>query len=268
MLILPVGKRHGLSYTQIWYPTDPGVIRTVMQSVTTVAVCNSSFDAQSAGLLNFRSKWEDWWTTYIRLELPPDELRRRLDPKSCRYEIRKSEKLPCVVSVNDRTDDAYDLIQNFIKRKGYRNPMTTTEWKEYRRTGDIHSIQLDGQTIAAHVILLDPPERTRLLISATCSRKDEKFRHWVGPMNRRLHWEEILFYKSRSYAEYDFGGIWPDPANQFHSIGKFKTSFGGEVKKLHNFVVIKNPLLRTAWKTARAAKRTAVYLKSIIRRRG
>jgi lipid II:glycine glycyltransferase (peptidoglycan interpeptide bridge formation enzyme) len=105
-------------------------------------------------------------------------------------------------------------------------------------------------------------------MSATRSRNDEKFRPLAGPMNRRLQWEEILLYKSRGYAEYDFGGLWPDPANQLHSIGKFKTAFGGEVKKLHNFVVTKNPLLRAAWKTARAVKRTAVYLKSVIQCRG
>jgi FemAB family len=176
-----------------------------------------------------------------------------------------------IVSRAAQPPDAATKIIRIFKQRGVVRADIQTDGQAMRRVnaraGGIENQFPDGDAHAARWAEVSP-ERTRLLMSATRSRNDEKFRHLAGPMNRRLQWEEILLYKSRGYAEYDFGGVWPDPANQFHSIGKFKTEFGGEVKNLHNFVVIKNPLLRAAWKTARAVKRTAVYLKSVIQCRG
>lgn len=265
MLILPQSRRNGLSFTQVWYPTGPEVIRKEMERATVVSVINAPFDAKSSGLLDFQAKSEDWWTTFIPLTLPKEELFKRTDPKSCRYEIRKTEKLSYSVSVNEKMDEAHELIQNFIKRKNYRPPLTRAEWKEIKEFRHVHSIHLNGQIVAAHVMLLDPPTRVRLLISAGLSRNEKKIGRLLGALNRRLHWEEILFYKAQGYEQYDFGGIYPDPNHPFHGIGQFKTSFGGDNVKLYNFVVIKNPVIRFPWQCARAVKRTTVYLKSLAR---
>ena len=85
-------------------------------------------------------------------------------------------------------------------------------------------------------------------------RSDPEGRNLAGMLNRRLHLEEILYYKAAGYSEYDFGGIWPDPENPHYPIGQFKLSFGGDTKKLHNFLLIKNTLVRKLWRTARWLK--------------
>jgi len=267
MLILPPSRRNGLSFAQVWYPTGPEVIRKVMEDVTVVSVCSSSFDAKAGGLLDVQAKYEEWWTALIPLALSQEELFKRTDPKSCRYEIRKAEKLRCTVSFNEKLDEAHDLIQDFIRRKGYRSPMAQAEWDEIQKLRHVHTIHLDGQIIATHVMLLDPPLRARLLMSATRDRADANFKKIIGPLNRRLHWEEILFYKARGFAEYDFGGIYPDPNHPFHGISQFKTSFGGDNVKLHNFVVIKNPAIRIPWQGTRAVKRMVTCLKSFTPRK-
>jgi hypothetical protein len=262
MLILPQSRRNGLTFTQVWYPTGPEVIRKEMEKATVISVINSPFDAKDGGLLDFQAKSEDWWTSYIPLALSQEELVRRMDPGSCRSRIRKSEQLPCTVSFNDKFDEAHELIQEFFRRKRFRPLLTRGEWTEIKEFRHVHSIHLNGQIVAAHVMLLDPPTRARLLINAGLSREEKEVGKLVDVLNRRLHWEEILFYKAQGYEQYDFGGIYPDPQHPFHGIGQFKTSFGGDNLKLYNFVVIKNPVIRFPWQCARAVKRTAVYLKS------
>jgi lipid II:glycine glycyltransferase (peptidoglycan interpeptide bridge formation enzyme) len=258
------GKRYGFSYSQIWFPEEAGLIRREMDAHTLVQVFHAKFDADSCGLKEYCSHWRDFWTTTISLKASKEELHRQLEPKSCRYEIRKAEKLEHSITVNERLDDARQLIENFIQRSGYRHTLSDTEWEGYRGATNVHTIYHNGSPIATHVVLLDPPHKVRLIMSATRPRDDEDVRHLIGPFNRKLHWEEFLYYKSLGYSEYDFGGIARDPSDPCYAISKFKLSFGGPNVKQNDFFLIKNPIIRIGWRTARAAKaKLQPYLKKV-----
>lgn len=246
--------RWGMHCPFVWFPESPEALRAIFEKAEAVEVFSSAFDARAAGLLRYRARWEDWWTSIVDLSQSEEQLWQKTEPKSCRYELRKAEKIGFTVHVNERLDEAFALVREFITRKGYRAQMGDEEWQQYQRIANIHSIVHDGATVAVHVMLLDPKLRARLLVSATASRDDERLGKIVGPLNRRLHWEELRFYKAEGYAEYDFGGIWPEPGHPFLSIGQFKESFGGERRKLNNFLLIKNPLKRATWMAARKAK--------------
>lgn len=255
------GKKHGLSHAQMWFPDSPGSIKDEMRRTATIQVFHADFPAEDPELLKARATWRDFWTTVIPLQKSAEELRKQMDPKSCRYEIRKSDKIPFTTYVNERDAEARQLISEFISRSGYRRPMGDPEWEQYKTHTDIHSIYHEDTIVAAHLLILDPPNRVRLTISATQPRDDERYRHIVGPLNRRLHWEEFMYYKDRGFSEYDFGGVTLDATNSYHSISQFKLSFGGELKKQNDFFLIKNDLIRPAWKLARSTKATLTSAK-------
>src|SRR6266700_2224076 len=100
------GKNYGLRYSQVWFPTEPERIKREMQKFTLVQVFHASFDADFCGLRKYCSHWRDFWTTIIPLGLSKEEILQKADPKSCRYEIRKAEKMPYSITVNERLDDS------------------------------------------------------------------------------------------------------------------------------------------------------------------
>lgn len=261
-------KHYGLSCSQVWFPKDPQCIYEEMKTHSLVQVFHASFESESCGLAKYCSNTREFWTTVIPLSLSKEDLMQRLEPKSCRYEIRKAEKSPYTIFHNERLDEARQLFDDFIQRSEYRHPLSDEEWDGYRGITNVHSIYHHDQIIATHLVLLDPPDRVRLNMSATLARGDEQTRPLIGPFNRRLHWEEFLYYKALGYAEYDFGGVTREPESPAYQIGKFKLSFGGELRKQNDFLLIKNPAIRIAWEAARDAKARIKRYKSARRAAG
>ena len=219
--------KFGLKTKQIAWPSNDQVVREALRTANIVkAMYLSENDLFS--LLDLHPLAKPLYTTLIDLESSLDELMRQMDPKSCRYEIRKSDKMDFNHHVNEFHDEAFGLFNHFIVSNGYRAAITQEEWKGYASITDLHTIWHDNTLIAAHLILLNPPKRARLLLSATADRKDESLRNFISPLNRRLHWCEIIWYKEKGYLEYDFGGILNNPDDPRYSITRFKNSFGGK----------------------------------------
>ena len=75
--------------------------------------------------------------------------------------------------------------------------------------------------IATHFYIFDD-KRVRLLYSYhNIEFLDDTLRSYA---NKFLHWEDILFFKSKNFLFYDFGGINMD---NHPGISKFKLAFGG-----------------------------------------
>lgn len=86
--------------------------------------------------------------------------------------------------------------------------------------------------------------RVGLMHSASHFRMvDEEMRKLIGRANRRLHWEEMLFFKRENRQTYDFGGWYEGTVDrQRLMVNRFKEEFGG--KKVLEFTVIENRSLR------------------------
>jgi hypothetical protein len=73
--------------------------------------------------------------------------------------------------------------------------------------------------------------------------EDEDRRRLIGRANRRLHWEEMLYFKALGYQVYDFGGWYEGTTDlQKLSINRFKEEFGG--KKVREFTITEHRSLR------------------------
>ncbi|MEI6561021.1 MAG: GNAT family N-acetyltransferase [Verrucomicrobiota bacterium] len=190
----------------------------------------------------FRTR--SFFTPLIDLALPEDQLWQALEPKSCRYEIRKAQKMECTVLRNEETDVARDLINESIRRLRYRAELGEEEWNALLPNHDIFLCKWQGTPVAAHVMLLDRPHRARLLLSGSADRSDPNLRNVVGPANRLLHWSELQAYKAEGMEVYDFGGCDTDKKSPEYSITQFKLSFGAKVVEEPMLFLAGNPSLR------------------------
>ena len=176
-------------------------------------------------------------TTCVDLRPPPDEIRTRFDAKSCRYEIRRAEKLGARLDV--RRDDPHavrdftKLYDAFVERRRFSPQMRRSRLRRYLRVGNVFVAYLDDEPVVGHVVVVDPlAARARLVFSAS-TRLDGGPQHaLVGPVNRWLHWREMRQYRNAGIVTYDFGGVSPTSAS-----ARFKLSFGGSLDEGRNLVV-------------------------------
>ena len=237
------GKKRGIPTTQIYWPENPEILREHSRT-TPLTIVMYAEECILEAFADIKPYNKELYTSIIPLDQSEEELLSRMDAKSCRYELRKSEKLGYSHATNQFIDEAFTLFQDFFESNGYRDPLTSEEWNGYLKIADIHTIRHGTTMIAAHVILRDAPHRVRLLLSATANRNTAEIRNVIGSLNRRLHWCEILFYKKQGYREYDFGGILVDTKDPMFSITQFKNSFGGTTRKEYKLFIIPNPFLR------------------------
>jgi lipid II:glycine glycyltransferase (peptidoglycan interpeptide bridge formation enzyme) len=195
-------------------------------------------------------------TSCIDLTLPVDTLLRNMSAKSCRYEIRRAEKL--ADRLEFRTGgtaveaDYLDLYNKFVEWKGYTKPISTRRYQRYLQIGEVTVAYLDGVAVAGHLLIADKDaSRVRLIFSASARFEEGELPERVGPLNRWLHWREMLHYREAGFATYDFGGGSPTS-----SIGRFKLSFGGAMEEGH-FVVVEGALVRGPVRSIEALQRLA-----------
>jgi len=177
------------------------------------------------------------YTSCIDLRPDPDAIYHGMDAKSCRYEVRRAAKLGdrLVLRRNDvrSIDDFRPLFNDLIARTRYTRPLTARRYEQYRRFSDVFVAYVDDSPVAGHLVVRDPEAgRTRLVFSVSARFVEGPLRAISAPVNRWLHWQEMLAYREEGYSIYDFGGVNPDSP-----IGRFKLSFGGGVEQGTNLVL-------------------------------
>jgi len=237
-----------------WWPQGFEAVRPLLEQASIVVLrqCPEPL-VQKFGRWSFKSL--PFHTPLIDLTRTEEELWQKLDPKSCRYEIRKAQKLDCAISLNEETEAARLLLNESIRRMRYRHEVTQQRWETELHLHDVFLCRWHGIPLATHVLLRDAPHRAKLLFSATVDRSDERFRPVVGPCNRLLHWHELRHYKAKGFHYYDFGGCDLDKAAPDYPITQFKLSFGGEVVAEPTLFLAKNPAVRALFRGLGAGQR-------------
>jgi GNAT acetyltransferase-like protein len=176
-------------------------------------------------------------TTCIDLTRDLEQLEAAMDRKSCRYEIRKAQKVRdqltiCREESPARASGFQGLYNSFVRAKGHTRPLTSARLADYARASDIWGLSMNGKLVCGHLVVRDESiRRLRLMFSATTRLNPGEEAKLCGALNRLLHWTEIEHYKSAGWAIYDFGGI----GDGTDSIARFKLSFGGEATEEYNY---------------------------------
>lgn len=196
-------------------------------------------------------------TYQINLEKDESELLENMTAGN-RRKVRRAKKEPYVVIVKDKPTDA-DLKEfqvfnnNFveIKKNKKLDYLQLRRLKLLRKKGVLIFTKLqniNGEALGYQIHIID---KELVLNLYTCTaawiqnRLDLK--HQINFANRHLLWENLLFFKSKGYKIYDFGGI-----TEIDEINKFKEDFGFlRVEAYHGFEtksLIGRILIRLHWK--------------------
>jgi Acetyltransferase (GNAT) domain len=168
-------------------------------------------------------------TVCINLSAGLDAVLKGMKPTSCRYRIRRAEKMLDRVVIESSSEkanrDFLTVYNQFSRAKGL--PELSARWIHENSTHcETLVLYLDGEALCTHLLLRDPQASVvRLLYSGSRRLESPELADACGVLNRYLHWHEMQRYASQGFANYDFGGI----GDTDDPITRFKLSFGGTV---------------------------------------
>lgn len=168
-------------------------------------------------------------TVVVDLRSTEEELWRRLHRTSTRQVIQQAAKFDFKIGINQRIDEAIDLIEAAAARAAFRKPLSRRQWKDFLPHCDVFTVSTQDELLAADIVLIDPTRRARPIGSGTASRHDSDIAKLVGVGNRYLRWKQLLYYQEQGVTLYDFGGIELDRKSPLYTISQFKLSFGGTI---------------------------------------
>lgn len=187
----------------------------------------------------YKAKWDTYRTPVTDLTATEDEIRGKYT-KDVRYEVRRAarEGIQYIVYDDLERKKDEDLIQDVID-KYYQfcdqiNMLAlkhNLDAEEFGKMIDLKSIIIskakfeNGWTY--HVYQADG-NSALLWFSFSDYRKENANKSLAGWANRGLHDFDIMYFKNKGYAVYDWGNI----ANEAdpNQIDRFKMSFGGELR--------------------------------------
>jgi hypothetical protein len=222
---------YGLPALRVWFPEDPGDLAEHLRRtpVVTAMQCADGL-ARRCQSLTFHHRL--FHTRLIELARSEAALWASLD-RDCRRQIRKADGVPHRILHNQRLDEAFVFLNQFIARKRYRAPLSRQEWTRVVKHCDVSIIEGDSGIVVVRLILLSNRTRARALFSASIDPREDVAGQHVALLNRALVWFEICRYRRLGFRYLDVGGISVDRASPLYSINRFKNSFGGELVTEH-----------------------------------
>jgi len=224
-----------LRYLKVWFPSREEAleISESLQPNTVVRVFGASSDlTELPHLIEHRKLLTAW----LDLSPGPEEILKGMRRKSCRYEIRRAEKMLDGVEIEINSSRAHrDFLAVFSDFAGIKNlpKLPAQRLREYGDQGDTFVLYLKGEPLCGHLLLRDTASGiVRLLNSGSRRLQTPEDAAACGALNRYLHWHEIQRYHDQGFRIFDFGGIRDDE----DSVTRFKLSFGGSPVTEHYYL--------------------------------
>ncbi|MFZ0466840.1 MAG: GNAT family N-acetyltransferase [Candidatus Acidiferrales bacterium] len=218
-----------LRYRKVWFPSHEAV-HEISQSLRPNDVVRFFGASADLGMFPSLVKHRQLRTAWVDLSAGPDGILQGMKKKSCRYEIRRAEKMLDRVEIELNSPKAHrdflGVYNDFAKTKGL--PRFPAAWlREYATHGETLVLYLNGEPLCCHFLLCDSQARiVRLLYSGSRRLQNPEDAAACGALNRYLHWHEMQRYHSRGFAIFDFGGI----RHLEDNFSRFKLSFGGRCR--------------------------------------
>lgn len=100
-----------------------------------------------------------------------------------------------------------------------------------------------GKNVVFHSCIVSPGY-VRILHSVSNFREENLDANLIGRANRLLHYQDIIYFKNKGVAYYDWGGI--TNFDEPNGIDRFKLGFGGEQKVYLNIIMGKSAIGKSA----------------------
>lgn len=233
-------RKKFLRVNQIWYPKDVSISELLRQKrQADILFMHGVPASETKG--SFRG-WQEFHTCINTLTVPEEEIQAGVN-KNVKYEIRRSQRDEIEVKFYEKKEIEAnkellpmfaDLYKRMYQSKGIEADLNLSAIRRYLEKDKMlfSAAWREGEMIVFHSYVCDGDE-TRLLHSASCFREGGTVdQNMIGRANKRLHWEDMLYFKQKGFARYDWGGI-SDFENP-NGIDEFKLKFGGEKITYYN----------------------------------
>ena len=228
-----------LQVNQIWYPGTASITGLLGQrrKADILFVHGVPFEETKG---RFRG-WQEYHTCMNDLTRSEEEMLAAVN-KAVRYQFRRSEKDQLEIRFYTKTDIAQspELMDTFAKiyermyqSKGSDTKLNVSAVQKYLEADGIlfSAVWHEGEMLVFHSYICDATD-ARLLHSASCFREESADQSMIGRANKRLHWEDILYFKKKGLIRYDWGGI--SDFDNPNGIDEFKLKFGGDKITYYN----------------------------------
>ena len=234
-----VMQKNVLKVNQIWYPGTVTISQLLRQrrKADILFVHGVPFGETKGG---FRG-WQEYHTCMNVITKPEDELLAAVN-KAVRYQFRRSEKDQIEIRFYTRADieqspelmDTFaEIYERMYQSKGADTKLNVSAIQKYLEADGIvfSAVWHEGEMLVFHSYICDATD-ARLLHSASCFREESADQSMIGRANKRLHWEDILYFKKKGLLRYDWGGI--SDFDNTNGIDEFKLKFGGQKITYYN----------------------------------
>lgn len=234
-----VYQKKFLKINQIWYPGETTVSQLLSQKRSAdILFVHGAAKEQTKGF--FRT-WQEYHTCSNDLTLSEEEMLTGIN-KAVKYQFRRSEKDEIEIRFYTKEDVESepgllhvfaDIYERMYQSKGADTKLNVTAIEKYLEADAIifSAVLHEGEILVFHSYICDEKD-ARLLHSASCFREESADQSMIGRANKRLHWEDIKYFKEKGLSRYDWGGI-SDFENP-NGIDEFKLKFGGEKITYYN----------------------------------
>ncbi len=220
-------KKNGLKIVDIWFPDKSW--KEIKADIIRIHCMEEKENAIDKKYISHQN------SLFTNLTQSEEELMNGILNKTLRYDIRRSYK--------DNFDIQYyngnQLLENknllyefkqcydqMFQEKGKNVCMNLNAIRNYaiQNALILSVVYLDKKPIVFHSYV-DGKNRVRFFHSCSTFRSDAEHATIIGRANKRLHWEDWLYFKSKGYEKYDWGGIFSFTSED--GIDQFKKAFGG-----------------------------------------
>lgn len=235
-------KKKFLKVNQIWYPDKVTISELLKQKrKADILFVHGAPIEETKG--SFRG-WQEYHTCMNDLTISEEDMLAAVN-KAVRYQFRRSEKDHIEVRFYTKEDiekspellDTFaDIYERMYRSKGSDTKLNVTAIHKYLEADGIlfSAVWHEGEMIVFHSYICDDKD-ARLLHSASCFREESADQSMIGRANKRLHWEDILYFKKKGLLRYDWGGI--SDFDNPNGIDEFKLKFGGNKLTYYNIFV-------------------------------
>ncbi len=178
------------------------------------------------------------------LKYDEEELFKNISSKTFKYDIKRSYKDNTSIRFyanieiinNGMVEPFLECCKEMYRKKNIDLFLSKHVIEKYIENKCLFMsvASINGAASVFHTYI-DCEKSVRLWHSCSAFRDNKGLATIIGRANKRLHWEDMLFFKGQSYSEYDWGGVFEFDSD--NGIDKFKSAFGGERKDYYNATV-------------------------------
>jgi hypothetical protein len=234
-------NRYGLRYAEVWFP-DSGW-KKVKSDVIRLHCVTDTKGLKTEAL-------ELQHTRLTDLTESIEQLQGHITSKTFRC-IRRSYQDDIIIKYFTSEEVCKDpkIVYAFAEfyhamfaEKGIEAALDTAAVLRCAKVGAlvISAVYLYSEPIVFHSYI-DGKDKAICWHSCSKCRSEDEIANIIGRANKRLHWEDWLYFKARGCATYDWGGVFAFDSE--NGIDRFKMLFGGAPHDYYNTIPLPNSIL-------------------------